>query len=565
MDEEARRELELSRRRLFQLGAGAAAGLLLPQVADLALAEGAEGDEATRMAASLANAVARYEPWREPPEWTPRDGALTQTLRVTQQAVMIQEADGTVRTEITRTYNGQVPGPTLRVRPGERLDLTVINDLPPNDDPHCSEHHQNKPSCFNTTNLHTHGLHVSPSTRPDGIASDDVFINIPPRPESTPENPYFRRYCIWLPQFHAPGTHWYHAHRHGSTALQVVNGLVGALIVEEPPDQYVPVDGENLWIVGEIIGNQNSEASKVYTCRPPTPSFTVNGLSQPTLIMRPNEIRRWRFVNATATPRGFMNLFLQNVATGAKVPMHLMALDGILFYGKRPQANTGQTLSPGNRADFLVKLPAGHYQVVKGASLGPGGDQVLADVLVTGTPLPDRPLPSLPGIAVRPFYLTPIRQVTPGTPTRPYVFAVDGGNCRNNPGGPIDANFTINGKKYGEPGTLTQVRLNTAEEWHLTNTSGAAHPFHIHVNPFQVVEEGKDPEEWTWWDTIYIPAAANGVTGERRIRHRFLTYNGKFVIHCHVLVHEDLGMMQDVEVVGGGVPPCTPLAPAGEY
>ncbi len=517
----------LSRRRFMVSGCAAAGFLVAAKTAAESPAVRGPDHEVP---------LARYVPFAEPKVVYSRDGVLAVTLRVSEQAVRIQQADG-VRTEITRTYNGQVPGPTLRLRAGECLQLELVNQLPPNPEsgPKAAEH--NRPGRFNTTNLHTHGLHVSPAGN-----SDNVFLEIEPGESQS--------YQICLPDFHAPGTHWYHAHRHGSTAVQMVNGLHGALIVEDPAAQQIAVDEEKTWIVQEIIGEA---AEGVYSCQPPRVPFTVNGVHQPTFSMRPGEIQRWRFLLAGGTQRAFMKLKLVHAATGELVPMELIAIDGITFYGKSPQQTRGWEMAPGNRSDFLVQLAAGTYQVIKGA-LQEGDDQLLATVLVAGKPLPARPLPALPPITTRPAYLRPIIDQEIGDrPEREFEFSVDSssGGCREqSPGAVVASRFLINGKQYGEPGTLTRVRLGSAEQWRLINTSHAEHPFHIHVNPFQVVDPDLPPEEWLWWDTIAIPAALSLATvGQLTIRQRFGTFTGKFVIHCHVLSHEDLGMMWDVEVV----------------
>jgi len=125
--------------------------------------------------------------------------------------------------------------------------------------------------------------------------------------------------------------------------------------------------------------------------------------------------------------------------------------------------------------------------------------------------------------------------------------------------------FFIDGKQF-EEGKIDQVMLlGTAEEWTLENTSqgGVSHPFHIHINPFQITEifdpatmtEPKVmPQPWVWGDVISIPAALTPpgpgqVPGHVKIRSRFVDFPGKFVLHCHILGHEDRGMMQLVEVV----------------
>jgi FtsP/CotA-like multicopper oxidase with cupredoxin domain len=115
-----------------------------------------------------------------------------------------------------RSYGGALVGPTLRVRPGDTLRVRMVNQLPPNK-PHDGD--INEPHGFNTTNLHTHGLHVSPSGN-----GDNILVMIEPKQQFQNE--------IYIPEDHPPGTFWYHAHVHGSTAIQVSSGMAGVLIVE---------------------------------------------------------------------------------------------------------------------------------------------------------------------------------------------------------------------------------------------------------------------------------------------------------------------------------------------
>ncbi len=118
-----------------------------------------------------------------------------------------------------RNYNGELVGPTMRVLPGQLLRINLQNNLPA-DDPTCkSNQDMDIPHCFNNTNLHTHGWHVSPTGQ-----SDNVLLDMPPQTSLD--------YEYYLPKDHPAGTFWYHSHRHGSTALQVSSGMVGTLIVE---------------------------------------------------------------------------------------------------------------------------------------------------------------------------------------------------------------------------------------------------------------------------------------------------------------------------------------------
>lgn len=264
-----------------------------------------------------------------------------------------------------RSYGGCKSGPAIFVKPGDTLRVDLINQLA-KDDPSCLP---NPPEglglpalvgCFNTTNLHTHGLHVSPAGN-----SDNVLLNIAPQTKFP--------YEINIPNDHPAGTFWYHAHRHGSTAVQVASGASGVLVVKgerpyTPPSPQNPkpiadidtvlhdVNGapfkEQLFLFQQIayacFANQPNQsggpwqqiyttqglynasspaniANAPWTCplatsgNPVSPGvvenfglqldsssiwdtngrFTsVNGIVQPTLTVPAGEIQRWRFVHA---------------------------------------------------------------------------------------------------------------------------------------------------------------------------------------------------------------------------------------------------------------------------
>ena len=102
--------------------------------------------------------------------------------------------------------------------------------------------------------------------------------------------------------------------------------------------------------------------------------------------------------------------------------------------------------------------------------------------------------------------------------------------------------FFINGRSFDHHRVDTRVRLNSTEEWEIVNTGMMDHPFHIHTNPFQVLASPGDPGV-VWRDTLIIP---HGQT--KRIRIRFADFAGRTVYHCHILDHEDLGMMGTLEM-----------------
>lgn len=492
-----------------------------------------------------------------------------------------------------RVYNGNLPGPTMRLKANDTLKILMVNQLPGNPPPpnpsatnldYCNQANaMSNPHCFNSTNLHTHGLHVSPGSK-GSQASDDVLIGITPGKQ--------QHYCIEIPSFHAPGTHWYHAHMHGSTAFQLANGLCGALIIDEPPgEQILPVAHKDyVWIIQEII--PGGDAQTIYTqAGAGSTTFYVNGKPKPNLYMSANEVQRWRFINATGTPHGLGQIVFLDANSVAQ-NMSLVALDGISFYGKSPQVTKAVNLGAGNRADVFIKPTVkGTYTVVRRDypwSKGGVGDQVIATVHV-GDPGVNMQLPTtIPGTA--PAYLQPInnpvlnaRKATLGT-IQSGEWASKCPNVPQPPAHPaalIPGLNIVNCKEYVMPPQpdsppdsqwdMFIPTLNTSEQWVLKNAKGAAHPFHIHVNPFQVEHMKIDPNgpddasNWAFLDTIPLidkdrlpngapplPPWINANTGEIKIRTRYSDYYGRFVMHCHILVHEDMGLMANVYVKDDG-------------
>lgn len=158
-----------------------------------------------------------------------RDGLLKTRLRVYFAGNQIDDLK-----VFTRTYEGRIPGPTLRLRPGDTLQLRLVNQLPFETEE--MPHDINIPHGFNVTNLHTHGLHVSPKCSDDGtVCSDNVLIEIPPG-----ESQFYE---ITLPDNHPDGTYWFHPHKHGSVAVQFMGGMAGALIIEGDSDDFLSDQG----------------------------------------------------------------------------------------------------------------------------------------------------------------------------------------------------------------------------------------------------------------------------------------------------------------------------------
>jgi FtsP/CotA-like multicopper oxidase with cupredoxin domain len=441
----------------------------------------------------------------------------------------------------TRTYEGTIPGPMLRLRPGDTLRLKLINNLPPEAGGPPMD--INMPHDFNFTNLHTHGLHVSPKQNVNGTMSDNVLIEVEPGAS--------QQYEIHIPEDHPDGTYWYHPHKHGSAAVQFMGGMAGALIIEGATDDFLADHGikdEQTLILQQIRVNAAGVVEFVNAgsfLAPPM--FTLNGQLQPTLTIRPGEIQRWRFIHAGMSEHSPLEL---RDAAGHPITLHQMAFDGITL--PHLEDTTRLFLASGNRLDVLMKIDtSGTYQLVKpaleqGLPTGPVPEVTIATVVVAGRPahmeLPHRRFPT-PLRAVRDREIDRSRTVT---------FSMDFSQFP-----PL---FLIDGRLFDPTRVDQQIRLHDAEEWTVLNVSPADHPFHIHQNAFLVTQITGDTTAQptvqlpVWMDTINIPRATAFGTpamqpGSVTFRSRFEDFAGKFVLHCHIIDHEDMGMMQIVEVV----------------
>jgi FtsP/CotA-like multicopper oxidase with cupredoxin domain len=387
----------------------------------------------------------------------------------------------------------------------------------------------------------------------------------------------------------APGTHWYHAHKHGSTSVNLFNGLAGALIItDNSPTGY---DGrlqsfyqgrleERVIIFQQItdtinmmVANQNNVSS---------PALYVNGQSTPTIKMRKGQIQLWRMINASVST--FVSGQFKPCTGTPPLQCVQTAQDGVQFsqtnYQKQPLGNKGQNplafpLAPANRVDLLVQAPttAGlHVMQTTGNNPRP----ILFVQVTDETQNPAMQFPPVDRFPKLPDFLNDI----PASAVQ-VRREVNYGSCVPNlpkqSRQPPLRQWTINGKQFEDGIVNQQIKLDTVEEWTIYNsTTQAAHPFHIHVNPFQIVEVfspnapagqqlQKFDKDFVWWDTFAIPTAKTDSTsggviasGYFKMRSRFVDFTGLYVHHCHILAHEDRGMMQLVEV-------CQDLATCGTH
>lgn len=513
----------------------------------------------------VVNSLSGY---REPAVLRSADGTLTAVLVATYGRNLIGNDP-----VYLRSYNGEVVGPTLRARPGDVLRITVRNNLPTQP---WKANSMNKLHDFDVTNLHFHGLHVSPN----GI-SDNVLIEIGPGASQD--------YVVEIPPDHPSGTYWYHPHHHGSTAANVASGMSGALIIEGGLDDLPEIKAakERVMVLNQILYLNripSTNASQPDLILPegiieekyagdnfgPGDAAklgrftTINGIQLPVIRMRPGEIERWRLVDSAQSEI----LALQLVSAGdasITIPFHEIAVDG-LARGKAVKTNLIQML-PGYRSDVLVKIDApGEYLLVDQAKLGMKAEavplQYVARVIVEGKPVAGMRMPSDEAMA---RFRLPTLVDARNVGKQSAVFAITAiPRAPDGSGG--GARFTIDNTSF-DMDKARELKLGTVDEWTVralngvipttTNRINTGHPFHIHVNPFEVTsikgpEDPRNPaspqrefltDGPVWRDTIWVPN-----NGTVKFRTKYQDFIGTFVQHCHILDHEDQGMMELVDI-----------------
>lgn len=522
------------------------------------------------------------ETFVEPPRLRSVNGVLDCTLRMAYADLQI---DG--KAVHLRTYNAMIPAPTLQLRAGEVLRVRVQNDLPPNP---ASTEPVTHLRYMNSANLHTHGLHVSPTMLAPGLYGDYVVDD----PNSAVQPGSVRQHEYAIVSDHPIGTSWYHPHLHGSTAIQVGSGMAGAIVITGDLDEVPEIAAarDRVMVFQAPVFDEQGRLERFSQVTSPTaePPFLINGVRRPRLVLRPGEVQRWRLVNAGIA--NYLNLALDGHS------LQLMALDACprrRLQAYPADAEGGLVLAPGNRADVLIQAGApGRYQLrTKAYDMGfpsPLAADVLAEVVVEGEPLNMRlPAGDLPVSAMLdpitdaelaakgglrrkvvlrsvfndngdPLTQAPAAEALdqPGSELSQWQYQTDGTFFS-------DTAFTVgtgDGRASTSPAlpqrfapfqshraTRQTVALDSVEEWTVYNMNAVQHPFHIHINPFQVVKVNGLPVEPYWADTIGLPRGGTAqVPTSVTFRTRFTDFTGLYVMHCHILAHEDMGMMQLVEV-----------------
>ena len=430
-----------------------------------------------------------------PPEYRSRDGVLSVTMDARPTRVVLggQTIEGA-------TYNGAYGGPVLRLKPGETLRLHLVNHLP------------------QATNMHFHGLGVSPQ----GHGDDSMHMVGPGESWD---------YVIPIPKDHPPGVYWYHTHGHDFAERQVMGGLSGTLVIEGFQDE-VPATKplvERLMALKEFSPNRHGGLNKV-----PKPAHgsvkTINGQLDPEIAMRPGETQLWRLSGQTA------DAYFRLRTKGLK----LMVVGRDARPLPKPEPTDEVLVGPSERVDVLATAGnAGRFSLMQEKTdTGPLGDlaraQEMASIAVA--PDPSRPAPvPLGAIVVN----APKQVPVPGDridAKRLVVFSED----------VTTGLFFINHQTFDPKRVDIKVPLGSIEEWTVRNSSQELHVFHIHQVPFQVISINGHAVPFNGLrDTIDVP-----IHGEVKIRMAFTDplILGRFMYHCHILEHEDKGMMATIEV-----------------
>ncbi len=435
--------------------------------------------------------------------------------------------------------------PTIRVHAGDAIDMTVHDDM------------QAFQGRSDDVSVHFHGLVVSPN-----VPSDDVMRVAHPGETL--------RYHVVIPRDHEPGLFWYHPHAHGEAYYDVTNGMSGAIVVEglqehlpalatmreriivlrDVPsgpgyvDEDIPVSA--MPVMSGSPPPMHRLRRRANPCRAETLQPTLNRRDDAHIAIAPGERQLFRVVNASAAR------YYDLAVDGST--LQLVALDGVPLdaYPGTPAVRTVRhvLVPPAGRAEFVVTGPPAP-SVLRSACVdtGPAGDANPAVVLAhLVDPSPAAP-PRAANAPLRAGRALP-RNVLSAPLPRPAARRTI--RFTENAQG-----FFIDGRAFrmSDPPAVV-ARSGSVEAWTIENRTDESHDFHVHQVHFVVdAVDGVRVVPRAWRDTVDVPRqrrdhAGRTVPGRVRVIVDFRdpVVRGVFVYHCHILDHEDLGMMAKIRV-----------------
>ena len=415
------------------------------------------------------------------------------------------------------TYNGYFPGPTIKVKKNDVVRINFTNSLPASTATNLLGYRKY------LTNLHTHGWHVSPEP-----PSDYVMY------ELANGQTYHHEYD--LAQQPAGAFNFYHPHKHGVSAEQYWAGLVGALITEDDLPVFNGTDTKIMVLKDiELSGADPAPHTMMsdYMHGKSGSIVMVNGMVNPVLPIKPGQVQRWRLLNSSNVRHYLLNLEGHS--------LYLVGTDGHLL--DKPYPMSQILLAPGERVEVLVKAStkAGTYKFYSLPYAWQGNMSSEKVTLLTLN------VNGSKASQVIPKSINPAAQrLNPNSLTisaqRTLALSMGMGNGY------------INGQDFDVNPYTIMSDVGTYEIWTITNDSGMDHPFHQHVNPSQILAiNGRDtyyPDYSTmpaWKDVVLIPKF-----GSVTMLVPVMDYPGMAMFHCHILEHEDIGMMGLWHLMGPG-------------
>ncbi|MFK0690797.1 multicopper oxidase family protein [Mesorhizobium sp. IMUNJ 23033] len=398
-------------------------------------------------------------------------------------------------------YNGQSPGPLIEAFEGDRVEITFANRIGEE-----------------ASTIHWHGMPV-PADQ-DGNPMDPVAAGND------------RIYAFDLPDGSA-GSYWYHPHPHGKTAEQVYRGLAGAFVVKSKVDPVPAEYGDTVLVLSDLRlaadGSMPANTMSDLMNGRVGDYVLVNGQKNPRLSVAKGAKRRLRLYNATNAR------FLKLAFDGA--PTTIIGTDGGLL--EKPVTADEILLSPAERIELVVSFDKPGPADYDRGWMGPGRPADAGLTLLT-VDVSETPVQAVPPLPER---LRPIAPLPAPALSRRLVFTE---TMAINATG-MEMGFLINGKAFDMARVDIVAKAGETELWEIVNQADMDHPFHVHGTQFQVFERERDgiiskPSYLAWKDTVNV---ARGETVRLLLRQE---RPGPRMYHCHILEHEQLGMMGVLDV-----------------
>ena len=517
-------------------------------------------------AAQASDTCLRGTPGSEvpaPPDLYSKNGSLHVALNY------LTTVDQAGRTLFCYQTPDGLESPTLHVQPGDEVQIDLTNMLPPGGNVHRVSAKESSLECRDNVmsdtsiNMHFHGLNISPKCHSDEtihtlVNSGETFT-----------------YKLKIPANEPPGLYWYHPHVHEIASAAVQGGATGAIIVEGIENIQPAVAGLPQRVL--VLRDQPLQNPLGYRAPVPFWAVSINYVPVPYPAYPPAIIKMakgsqefWRVANAAANTI----LDLEVDYEGKAQPLQVVGLDGVPTGsqdGKRQGTIVTEKhilLPPAARAEFILAAPPHSttkaYLITRTIDGGPASDsnptRPFAQIIASDTPdrlarLPERSRPP------HPQRFEDIASLRPSTHRKLYFWESTFAAHRKPPADAQKFYIAVDGQDVhvynpDNPPDITTTR-GAVEDWTIENHTEEVHEFHIHQIHFLVLQvNGKDvpPKERQWRDTYQVPYwTGTGPYPSIKIRMDFRgAVAGDFVYHCHILDHEDRGMMAIIRVLPKG-------------